>query len=77
MPAASLLSGGLGGDRTPDRPVMSRMLYQLSYEPTNLEATEGFEPSNRDFADLRLRPLGYVAPLRVTFYHITFHLSTG
>ena len=27
-----------------------------------LEATIGFEPMNRGFADLRLRPLGYVAP---------------
>ncbi len=26
-----------------------------------LEATGGFEPPNRGFADLRLRPLGYVA----------------
>ena len=26
-----------------------------------MEATEGFEPSNSDFADRRLRPLGYVA----------------
>ena len=29
-----------------------------------LEATGGFEPPNRGFADLRLSPLGYVAPLR-------------
>ena len=29
-----------------------------------MEATDGFEPSNRDFADLRLRPLGYVAQFR-------------
>jgi hypothetical protein len=28
-----------------------------------LEATGGFEPPNRGFADLRLRPLGYVASL--------------
>ncbi len=28
-----------------------------------LEATSGFEPLNRGFADPRLRPLGYVAPL--------------
>ena len=28
-----------------------------------LEATGGFEPPNRGFADLRLRPLGYVAEL--------------
>ena len=27
-----------------------------------LEATGGFEPPNRGFADLRLSPLGYVAP---------------
>jgi hypothetical protein len=27
-----------------------------------VEATMGFEPMNRGFADLRLRPLGYVAP---------------
>jgi hypothetical protein len=27
-----------------------------------LEATGGFEPPNRGFADPRLRPLGYVAP---------------
>ncbi len=27
----------------------------------SLEATGGFEPPNRGFADLRLRPLGYVA----------------
>ena len=26
-----------------------------------LEATGGFEPPNRGFADLRLSPLGYVA----------------
>ena len=29
--------------------------------PGGLEATGGFEPPNRGFADLRLRPLGYVA----------------
>ena len=28
-----------------------------------LEATGGFEPPNRGFADPRLRPLGYVAPI--------------
>ena len=28
----------------------------------DLEATAGFEPANRGFADLRLGPLGYVAP---------------
>ena len=28
-----------------------------------MEATGGFEPPNRGFADLRLSPLGYVAPL--------------
>ena len=27
-----------------------------------MEATVGFEPTNRGFADPRLRPLGYVAP---------------
>ena len=27
-----------------------------------MEATGGFEPPNRGFADLRLSPLGYVAP---------------
>ncbi len=30
-----------------------------------LEATGGFEPPNRAFAELRLRPLGYVAPITV------------
>ena len=30
-----------------------------------LEATGGFEPPNRGFADLRLSPLGYVAQSRV------------
>ncbi len=28
-----------------------------------MEATGGFEPPNRGFADLRLSPLGYVAPI--------------
>ena len=35
------------------------------------EATVGFEPTNKGFADLRLRPLGHVAkkenPLSVDF----------
>ena len=31
--------------------------------PRMLEATGGFEPPNRGFADPRLRPLGYVALL--------------
>ena len=30
----------------------------------SLEATGGFEPPNRGFADPRLRPLGYVATLK-------------
>ena len=29
----------------------------------SVEATSGFEPENRGFADLPLRPLGYAAPL--------------
>ena len=31
----------------------------------DLEATGGFEPPNRGFADLRLSPLGYVAAFPV------------
>ncbi len=30
------------------------------------EATVGFEPTNKGFADLRLRPLGYVAIISKT-----------
>jgi len=30
-----------------------------------MEATAGFEPANRGFADPPLRPLGYVAPFSV------------
>ena len=33
----------------------------LLVEEFFLEATGGFEPPNRGFADPRLRPLGYVA----------------
>ena len=33
------------------------------FMPIMLEATGGFEPPNRGFADPRLRPLGYVALL--------------
>ena len=31
------------------------------YELVNLEATIGFEPMNKSFADFPLKPLGYVA----------------
>ena len=36
-----------------------------------MEATGGFEPPNRGFADPRLRPLGYVAEILfvTTFYY--------
>ena len=32
-----------------------------SFSWFRMEATKGFEPPNSDFADRRLRPLGYVA----------------
>ena len=38
----------------PQRPVYNALSW--------VEATVGFEPTNRGFADPRLRPLGYVAP---------------
>lgn len=41
-----------------------------------MEATVGFEPTNRDFADLRLRPLGYVATMSHKFYHLKPNFST-
>ena len=37
--------------------------YRRPY--SDLEATGGFEPPSRGFADLRLSPLGYVAPVSV------------
>ena len=39
-----------------------RNLGGLATEEPFMEATGGFEPPNRGFADLRLSPLGYVAP---------------
>ena len=39
------------------------MMESAWFEIEILEATGGFEPPNRGFADLRLRPLGYVALL--------------
>ena len=35
------------------------------FNAAELEATAGFEPANRGFADPPLRPLGYVALVRV------------
>ena len=35
---------------------------------SSLEATGGFEPPNRGFADPRLRPLGYVASLFRSYF---------
>ena len=45
--------------RTKQRPLGVRR--GASFVPGFLEATGGFEPPNRGFADPRLRPLGYVA----------------
>jgi hypothetical protein len=47
---------GLGGRPVkPDEPG-----YLPFTASTEMEVTGGFEPPNRGFADLRLRPLGYV-----------------
>ena len=56
-------SGGEGETRT--RMWHSHTGFQdrllTNSEHLSMEATFGFEPKNRDFADLRLRPLGHVA----------------
>ncbi len=57
---------------------MGTLLYFKYVTPWNIrgyrdfEATVGFEPTNKGFADLRLKPLGHVAikknPQRVDFF---------
>ena len=40
---------------------LNPVLNMTGFLYLELEATGGFEPPNRGFADPRLRPLGYVA----------------
>ena len=55
-----MIGGHLGGQRE-EAPEKLLLLQGFIHLVCNMEATGGFEPPNRGFADLRLKPLGYVA----------------